>query len=50
MGADDTKRQAAYHDLVEMVLPHEDRRDSKFSETGFVGSEKFGQKLKKFWG
>ncbi len=50
MGDDDAKRQAAYRNLVDMVLPHEDRRDSKFSEAGFVGSETFGEKLKKFWG
>ena len=50
MGPHDQKRQEAYRAFVEMVLPHEDRKGSRYSEADFIGSETFGERLKRFWG
>jgi REP-associated tyrosine transposase len=40
-GATDEKRRASYQEFVNAVLPSEDRRDPRFSESLYIGSETF---------
>ena len=40
------KRREEYKNFVNDLLPEEDRRDPRFSETPFIGSEIFGENVK----
>ena len=48
LAINDIQRKENYKKFVQMILPTEDNREVSFSESNYIGSKNFGEKLKKF--